>query len=169
MCASRLSDALVEERWEDCHIQNIASVDECPWSRSRELCEPRDSLLGGYEGTCNIDSYVSAESGQWESKWILRRAERGGADCEVSASATKHLLVSGLTVVYDYTWYAECRSDLLKCVDNIVRVGEITRDVQLIFRAVCLVKRSRSKGNFVASRAKGPSDCLTYVWSGTKD
>lgn len=43
-----------------------------------------------------------------------------------------------VTIVNDYTWDAKHFIDLFKCVDNIVRVGEITCNVQLIVRAICV-------------------------------
>ena len=43
-----------------------------------------------------------------------------------------------LTIVNDYAWDTQHFFHSCKSIDNIVRVGEVTCNVQLVFRAVCL-------------------------------
>lgn len=51
-----------------------------------------------------------------------------------------HPQVLGFTIINDYTWDTKHFINSFKCVDNIVGVGEVARDVQLIVRAICLVQ-----------------------------
>ncbi len=120
-------------------------------------------MLRGDKSTGDIDCYVSIESGQWKGERVLRWGERRGADCESLVGVQRHPQVPGLAIINDYTWDPKHFINLLKCVDNIVRVGEVTRDVQLIVRALCLVYGPRGEGNLVASRRKSPSDCLADI------
>jgi hypothetical protein len=129
MCAGGLSDALVEKGWEDSNIQDVSSVDECPRSRSRKLCKTEGSLLRGDKSTSDVDCYISIESGQWKGEWVLRWGERRGADCGLLVGIQRHPRVPELTIINDYTWDTKHFIDLVKCVDNIVRVREVTRDV----------------------------------------
>ena len=69
----------------------------------------------------------------------MRWGERRGADYEFSVGIQRHPQVLELTIINNYTWDTKHFINPLKCVDNIVRVGEVTRDVQLIVRAICLV------------------------------
>lgn len=169
MCAGGLSDALREKWREDSNIQDISSVDECPRSRSRKLCKTEGSLLRGDKSTSDIDCYISIERGQWKGERVLRWGERRGADCEFSVGIQRHPQVPGLTIINNYTWDTKHFINPFKCVDNIVGVGEVSLDVQLIVRAICLVQWSRSEGNLVASRGKSPSDCLADIWSCSED
>jgi hypothetical protein len=63
----------------------------------------------------------------------------------VKAPATNHQQAFGqspsvprLTIVNDYAWNTQHFFHSCKSIDNIVRVGEVNCDVQLIVRAVCL-------------------------------
>ena len=44
--------------------------------------------------------------------------------------------VPALTIVNDYTWDTEHLSNPLECVGNIVGVGEVALDIQLLVRAI---------------------------------
>jgi hypothetical protein len=46
--------------------------------------------------------------------------------------------VPRLTIVNDYAWDTQHLFHSCKSIDNIVRVGEVSCNVQLIFRTVCL-------------------------------
>ena len=65
----------------------------------------------------------------------------------VQAAATKPQLaldrssaIPRLTVINDYAWDTQHFFHSCKSIDNIVRVSEVTCNVQLIFRAVCLLQ-----------------------------
>jgi hypothetical protein len=71
--------------------------------------------------------------------------------------------VPRLTIVNDYAWDTQHFFHSCKSIDNIVRVSEITCNVQLIVRAVCLPRWPGCEGNLIAFRGKDPSDCLADI------
>lgn len=48
--------------------------------------------------------------------------------------------MTGLTIIDDHAWDAEHFLYLFECSDNIVEIAQITFDVQLVIRAVCLAQ-----------------------------
>lgn len=75
----------------------------------------------------------------------------------------------GPTIVNDDTGDAEHVNDLGEGIDYIVSLGEIARDVQLVFCAVSFFEGPGGEADLVAFGGKGASDGLANVGARAED
>lgn len=102
----------------------------------REFGKAEDGLLGSDKDTGVIDCHVSLEIIQRDCKGLIGRRECRGSGCVTLAGLPYAALVSRLTVVDDYAGDSQFLSNIRKGFDNVIWVGKVAFDVQLILCAV---------------------------------
>jgi len=173
---TRLADAGGDKLREDGGVQDVASVDESSRSRLRKLRKACDGLLCGDKGTVDVDGRVALEIIEGDGKGVVGRGKLHRTGCDATlcvsrpAKETIGLRREGrLTIIDDDARDAELALYLCENINDIIGLGEVARNVELVFGTVGLSQGAGGDGDLVALGGKGTGDGLADVGACAED